>query len=77
MPSSVAEVDASLFPGGDLRKPSGVLSHGFRHGMKGLGPFNSGGWFYVADLYNTKARFTPRELFTLVMRNDKQRFQLA
>eukprot|EP00972_Heterocapsa_arctica_P025696 3780570-Heterocapsa_arctica.AAC.1 len=36
-----------------------------------------GGWFKVADLYKTKTQWTTQELFTVVMKNDKQRFQLA
>eukprot|EP00972_Heterocapsa_arctica_P046775 6903820-Heterocapsa_arctica.AAC.1 len=77
MPSTIAEVDVSLFPGGNIRKPSGILSHAFRHGHREIEPFNRGGWFKVSDLYTTKARFTPRELYTIAMTNDKQRFQLA
>eukprot|EP00972_Heterocapsa_arctica_P076431 11274356-Heterocapsa_arctica.AAC.1 len=36
-----------------------------------------GGWFKVADLYKTKAKWTTQELFTIAMLNDKQRFQIA
>eukprot|EP00972_Heterocapsa_arctica_P074083 10936200-Heterocapsa_arctica.AAC.1 len=42
-----------------------------------MDPINSGGWYKVADLHGTDAKWTPKELFTIVMKNDKQRFQLA
>eukprot|EP00972_Heterocapsa_arctica_P057039 8416936-Heterocapsa_arctica.AAC.1 len=77
MPASVAVVDTKLFTGGNLRTASIALTVALRHDNRKMAPFNSGGWYKVADLYNSDARWTPNELFTVVTKNDKQRFQVA
>eukprot|EP00972_Heterocapsa_arctica_P017657 2610439-Heterocapsa_arctica.AAC.1 len=77
MPAAVAVVDTTLFNAGNLRQASIALTLSLRHDNRKMDPFNNGGWYKITDLYKTDARWTPNQLFTVVMKNDKQRFQVA